>query len=112
MAACGKPHFAATERCSKAEWAFRLAFPTLTEAIHRRDLRNTPCRSGKRFHVALVAIVRLWGDAPVTPIDCDSPQLSSSAIAPTTRHKSLSVLMGYVRPAQAFDDVALTSMIS
>jgi integrase len=37
---------------------------------------------------------------------------SLDAIARTTRHKSLSVLMGYVRPAQAFDDVALTSMIT
>jgi integrase len=37
---------------------------------------------------------------------------SLDAIARTTRHKSLSVLMGYVRPAQAFDDVALTSMIA
>lgn len=36
---------------------------------------------------------------------------SLDAIARTTRHKSLSVLMSYVRPAQAFDDVALTSMI-
>jgi integrase len=39
-------------------------------------------------------------------------KVSLDAIARTTRHKSLSVLMGYVRPAQAFDDVALTSMIS
>lgn len=37
---------------------------------------------------------------------------SLDAIARTTRHKSLSVLMTYVRPAQAFDDVALTSVIS
>lgn len=37
---------------------------------------------------------------------------SLDAIARTTRHKSLSVLMSYVRPAQAFDDVALTSMIA
>ncbi|MGA8474909.1 MAG: tyrosine-type recombinase/integrase [Candidatus Cybelea sp.] len=37
---------------------------------------------------------------------------SLDAIARTTRHKSLSVLMGYVRPAQAFDDVALTTMIA
>jgi integrase len=37
---------------------------------------------------------------------------SLDAIARTTRHKSLSVLMGYVRPAQAFDDVALTAMIA
>ena len=33
---------------------------------------------------------------------------SLDAIARTTRHKSLSVLMGYVRPAQGFDDIALT----
>lgn len=39
-------------------------------------------------------------------------KVSLDAIARTTRHKSLSVLMGYVRPAQAFDDVALTSMIA
>lgn len=37
---------------------------------------------------------------------------SLDSIARTTRHKSLSVLMGYVRPALAFDDVALTSMIA
>ena len=37
---------------------------------------------------------------------------SLDAIARTTRHKSVSVLMGYVRPAQAFDDVALTTMIA
>jgi integrase len=37
---------------------------------------------------------------------------SLDAIARTTRHKSLSVLMGYVRPAQAFDDVALTTIIT
>jgi integrase len=39
-------------------------------------------------------------------------KVSLDAIARTTRHKSLSVLMGYVRPAQAFDDVALTTMIA
>jgi site-specific recombinase XerD len=39
-------------------------------------------------------------------------KVSLDAIARTTRHKSLSVLMSYVRPAQAFDDVALTSMIA
>jgi integrase len=39
-------------------------------------------------------------------------KVSLDAIARTTRHKSLSVLMGYVRPAQAFDDVALTSMLA
>lgn len=39
-------------------------------------------------------------------------KVSLDSIARTTRHKSLSVLMGYVRPAQAFDDVALSSMIS
>lgn len=38
-------------------------------------------------------------------------KVSLDAIARTTRHKSLSVLLGYVRPAQAFDDVALSSMI-
>jgi integrase len=37
---------------------------------------------------------------------------SLDSIARTTRHKSLSVLMGYVRPAQAFDDVALSTMIA
>ena len=39
-------------------------------------------------------------------------KVSLDCIARTTRHKSLSVLMGYVRPAQAFDDVALTSIIA
>jgi integrase len=37
-------------------------------------------------------------------------KVSLDSIARTTRHKSLSVLMGYVRPAQAFDDVALTTI--
>jgi integrase len=39
-------------------------------------------------------------------------KVSFDAIARTTRHKSLSVLMGYARPAQAFEDVALTTMIA
>jgi integrase len=39
-------------------------------------------------------------------------KVSLDAIARTTRHKSLTVLMGYVRPAHAFDDVALASMIA
>jgi integrase len=39
-------------------------------------------------------------------------KVSLDAIARTTRHKSVSVLMGYVRPAQAFDDVALSTMIA
>jgi integrase len=39
-------------------------------------------------------------------------KVSLDSIARTTRHKSLAVLMSYVRPAQAFDDVALTSMIA
>ncbi len=39
-------------------------------------------------------------------------KVSLDSIARTTRHKSLTVLMGYVRPAQAFDDVALTSIIA
>jgi integrase len=41
-----------------------------------------------------------------------SAKASLDAIARTTRHKSLSVLMGYVRPAQAFDDTALSSVIT
>ncbi len=40
------------------------------------------------------------------------PKVSLDSIARTTRHKSLAVLMGYVRPVQTFDDVALTSMIA
>jgi site-specific recombinase XerD len=39
-------------------------------------------------------------------------KVSLDSIARTTRHKSLAVLMSYVRPAQAFDDVALTAMIA
>jgi integrase len=38
-------------------------------------------------------------------------KVSLDAIARTTRHESLTVLMGYVRPAQVFDDVALASII-
>lgn len=37
---------------------------------------------------------------------------SLDAIARTTRHRSVAILLGYIRPAQMFDDVALTSMIS
>ena len=36
---------------------------------------------------------------------------SLDSIARTTRHKSIAVLLGYVRPAQAFDDVALGAVI-
>lgn len=39
-------------------------------------------------------------------------KVSLDAIARTSRHKSLTVLMGYIRPAQAFEDVALSSMIA
>jgi integrase len=39
-------------------------------------------------------------------------KVSLDSIARTSRHKSLTVLMGYVRPAQAFDDVALSTMIA
>lgn len=39
-------------------------------------------------------------------------KVSLDSIARTTRHKSLTVLMGYVRPAQAFDDVALTAILA
>ena len=39
-------------------------------------------------------------------------KVSLDAIARTTRHKSLTVLMGYVDPAQAFDYVALTTIIA
>jgi len=39
-------------------------------------------------------------------------KVSLDAIARTTRHRSLSVLLTYVRPAQAFDDVALSAMIA
>jgi site-specific recombinase XerD len=39
-------------------------------------------------------------------------KVSLDAIARTTRHKSLSVLLGYVRPAQAFHDVALTTIFA
>ncbi len=39
-------------------------------------------------------------------------KVSLDAIARTTRHKSLSVLMGYVRPAQVFDDAALPSILA
>ncbi|HEY1654358.1 MAG TPA: site-specific integrase [Candidatus Tumulicola sp.] len=38
-------------------------------------------------------------------------KVSLDSIARTTRHRSLAVLMTYVRPAQAFDDVALTAVI-
>lgn len=39
-------------------------------------------------------------------------KVSLDSIARTTRHKSIAVLMGYVRPAQAFNDVALSTMIA
>ncbi len=40
-----------------------------------------------------------------------SAKVSLDSIARTTRHKSFTVLMGYVRPTEAFDDVALAAMI-
>jgi site-specific recombinase XerD len=39
-------------------------------------------------------------------------KVSLEAIARTTRHKSLAVLMSYVRPAQAFDDAALFAIVA
>jgi integrase len=39
-------------------------------------------------------------------------QVPLDSIARTTRHKSLTVLTGYIRRAQAFDGVALTSIIA
>jgi integrase len=38
-------------------------------------------------------------------------KVSLDAIARTTRHKSVDVLLGYVRPARAFDDSALSAML-
>lgn len=39
-------------------------------------------------------------------------KVSLDSIARTTRHKSIATLMGYIRPAQAFDDVALSAIIA
>jgi integrase len=39
-------------------------------------------------------------------------RVSLDSIARTTRHKSLAVLMTYVRPAQAFNDTALSSIVA
>jgi hypothetical protein len=38
-------------------------------------------------------------------------KVSLDSIARTSCHKSVAVLMGYIRPAQAFDDVAFAAMI-
>lgn len=75
---------------------------TPTATPDRWESRRTlPCKLCPSF--AYSARLQKGEGIRVSPLD---------AIARTTRHKPLSVLMGYVRRAEAFDDVALTSIIA
>jgi integrase len=90
--------------------AFTLRRRILETSIDGRDVANLVKK--------LASKARLEGDFSGHSLragfatSAAAAKVSLDAIARTTRHKSLSVLMGYVRPAQAFDDVALTSMIA
>jgi integrase len=89
---------------------FSLHVQMLDKPIDGRDVANLVKR--------LTSKARLDGDFSGHSLragfatSAASAKASLDAIARTTRHKSLAVLMSYVRPAQAFDDVALTSMIT
>lgn len=86
----------------------------------RREMLETPIggRDVANLVKALTTKARLDGDFSGHSLragfatSAAAAKASLDAIARTTRHKSLTVLIGYVRPAQAFDDVALTSMIA
>jgi integrase len=89
---------------------FSLRRELTDRAIDGRDVANLVQKLAQRAH--------LEGDFAAHSLRAGfvtvaaRAKVSLDAIARTTRHKSLTVLMGYVRPAQAFDDVALTSMIA
>jgi len=89
---------------------FSLRRELTSRAIDGRDVANLVQKLAQRAH--------LEGDFAAHSLRAGfvtvaaRAKISLDAIARTTRHKSLTVLMGYVRPAQAFDDVALTSMIA
>jgi len=86
----------------------------------RREMLETPIngRDVANLVKKLASKARLDGDFSGHSLragfatSAAAAKASLDAIARTTRHKSLSVLMGYVRPAQAFDDVALTSIVA
>jgi integrase len=86
----------------------------------RRQMLETPIdgRDVANLVKKLTSKARLEGDFSGHSLragfatSAAASKVSLDAIARTTRHQSLSVLMGYVRPAQAFDDVALTTMIA
>jgi integrase len=90
--------------------SFNLQRQMLDKPIDGRDVANLVKK--------LTSKARLEGDFSGHSLragfatSAASARVSLDAIARTTRHKSLYVLMGYVRPAQAFDDVALTTMIA
>lgn len=90
--------------------SFTLRRQMLTTSIDGRDVGNLVKKLSSK--------ARLVGDSSGHSLragfatSAAAAKVSLDAIARTTRHKSLSVLMGYVRPAQAFDDVALSPMIA
>lgn len=90
--------------------SFNLQSQMLEKSIEGRDVANLVKK--------LTAKARLDGDFSGHSLragfatSATAAKASLDAIARTTRHRSLSVLMGYVRPAQAFDDVALSTMIA
>ncbi|MGA7094775.1 MAG: tyrosine-type recombinase/integrase [Candidatus Cybelea sp.] len=90
--------------------SFNLQREMLTTPIEGRDVANLVKK--------LAFKARLDGDFSGHSLragfatSAAAAKVSLDAIARTTRHKSLSVLMGYVRPAQAFDDVALTTILA
>lgn len=90
--------------------SFTLQREMLPTPINGRDVANLVKR--------LAAKAQLDGDFSGHSLragfatSAAASKASLDAIARTTRHKPLSVLMSYVRPAQAFDDVALTTMIA
>lgn len=90
--------------------SFDLQRQMLDKAINGRDVANLVKK--------LASKARLDGDFSGHSLragfatSAAAAKVSLDAIARTTRHKSLAVLMSYVRPAQAFDDVALSAMIA
>ena len=90
--------------------SFSLKRELSKRAIDGRDVANLVKTLARRAH--------LEGDFGAHSLragfatSAAQAKVSLDSIARTTRHKSLTVLLGYVRPAQAFEDVALSSMIA
>jgi integrase len=90
--------------------SFSLRRQMLESPIDGRDVANLVKK--------LAAKARLDGDFSGHSLragfatSAAAAKASLDAIARTTRHKSVSVLMGYIRPAHAFDEFALTSIVA